>query len=215
MRIAVTGASGVIGRGVVLRLLSAGPRRRRPGPSSARKLAQRSDLRARRHSRRRRGAAGGRGRGGRRALRLGGQPGSGQPVDREVNIGGTANVLDAMAPQRYPPHRVRLVGARLRRRSRRRHAVIGSRPAATGFDARAGQGPRRRDDRGVRCRVGGDPRCGDPRPGCRQLGATSVGFGVLPRAGDSAVAPCRSCTATTRIGFSSARPSTRASAAGR
>jgi nucleoside-diphosphate-sugar epimerase/phosphohistidine swiveling domain-containing protein len=97
VRIAVTGASGVIGRGVVLRLLSQGHdvvglARHRPEswPSSA-SFVQ-SDIRD---------AAG-----VRRAV-AGAEvvvhcawavnPAADDPVDREINIGGTANVLDAMA----------------------------------------------------------------------------------------------------------------------
>ena len=89
MRIAVTGASGVIGRGVVARLLSQGhdvvglARHRPESWPSAAEFVQ-SDIRD---------AAG-----VRRAV-------AGADVvvhcawaaDSEINIGGTANVLDAMA----------------------------------------------------------------------------------------------------------------------
>ena len=97
MRIAVTGASGVIGRGVVLRLLSAGHdvvglARHRPESWSSEATFVHGDIRDAATVR--------------RAL-AGAEvvvhcawavnPSSGQPVDREVNIGGTANVLDAVA----------------------------------------------------------------------------------------------------------------------
>ncbi|MFZ3320092.1 MAG: NAD-dependent epimerase/dehydratase family protein [Mycobacterium sp.] len=97
MRIAVTGASGVIGRGVVLRLLSLGhdvvglARHRPESWPSAASFVQ-SDIRD---------AAG-------VQLAVAGtevvvhcawavNPGADHPVDREINIGGTGNVLDAMA----------------------------------------------------------------------------------------------------------------------
>ena len=97
MRIAVTGASGVIGRGVVLRLLSLGhdvvglARRRPESWPSAASFVQ-SDIRD---------AAG-----VQRAVAgtevvvhcaWAVNPGADHPVDREINIGGTGNVLDAMA----------------------------------------------------------------------------------------------------------------------
>ncbi len=97
MRIAVTGASGVIGRGVVLRLLSLGhdvvglARNRPESWPSAASFVQ-SDIRD---------AAG-----VRRAV-AGAEvvvhcawavnPAADHPADREINIGGTGNVLDAMA----------------------------------------------------------------------------------------------------------------------
>ncbi|MGB7165962.1 MAG: NAD-dependent epimerase/dehydratase family protein [Mycobacterium sp.] len=97
MRIAVTGASGVIGRGVVLRLLSLGhdvvglARHRPESWPSAASFVQ-SDIRD---------AAG-----VQRAVAgtevvvhcaWAVNPGADHPVDREINIGGTGNVLDAMA----------------------------------------------------------------------------------------------------------------------
>ena len=97
MRIAVTGASGVIGRGVVVRLLSQGhdvvglDRHRPQSWPSAATFVQ-SDIRD---------AAG-----VRRAV-AGAEvvahcawavsPGADQPVNREINIDGTGNVLDAMS----------------------------------------------------------------------------------------------------------------------
>ena len=95
MRIAVTGASGVIGRGVVLRLLSAGHdvvglARHRPESWPSEATFVQGDIRD--------AAA------VRRAL-AGAEvvvhcawavnPASGQASDREINIGGTGNVLDA------------------------------------------------------------------------------------------------------------------------
>jgi nucleoside-diphosphate-sugar epimerase/phosphohistidine swiveling domain-containing protein len=97
VRIAVTGASGVIGRGVVLRLLSAGHdviglarHRLESWPSEA--TFVQGDIRDAATVQR---------------VVAGAEvvvhcawavnPSSGQPVDREVNIGGTANVLDAVA----------------------------------------------------------------------------------------------------------------------
>ena len=97
MRIAVTGASGVIGRGVVLRLLSAGHdvvglARHRPESWPSEATFVQGDIRD--------AAA------VRRAL-AGAEvvvhcawavnPASGQSSDREINVGGTGNVLDAMA----------------------------------------------------------------------------------------------------------------------
>jgi nucleoside-diphosphate-sugar epimerase/phosphohistidine swiveling domain-containing protein len=97
VRIAVTGASGVIGRGVVLRLLSLGHdvvglgRHRPESWPSAASFVQ-SDIRD---------AAG-----VQRAVAgtevvvhcaWAVNPGADHPVDREINIGGTGNVLDAMA----------------------------------------------------------------------------------------------------------------------
>jgi nucleoside-diphosphate-sugar epimerase/phosphohistidine swiveling domain-containing protein len=97
VRIAVTGASGVIGRGVVVRLLSQGhdvvglDRHRPQSWPSAAAFVQ-SDIRD---------AAG-----VRRAV-AGAEvvahcawavsPGADQPVNREINIDGTGNVLDAMS----------------------------------------------------------------------------------------------------------------------
>jgi nucleoside-diphosphate-sugar epimerase/phosphohistidine swiveling domain-containing protein len=97
MRIAVTGASGVVGRGVVLRLLSAGHdvvglARRRPESWPSEAAFVPGDIRDAatvRHA-------------------LAGaevvvhcawavNPASGQPADHDVNIGGTGNVLDAAA----------------------------------------------------------------------------------------------------------------------
>jgi nucleoside-diphosphate-sugar epimerase/phosphohistidine swiveling domain-containing protein len=97
MRIAVTGAGGVVGRGVVLRLLSAGHdvvglARRQPESWPSEATFVQGDVRD--------AAA------VRRAV-AGAQvvvhcawapnPVSDQPTDHEVNIGGTGNVLDAVA----------------------------------------------------------------------------------------------------------------------
>ena len=97
MRIAVTGASGVIGRGVVVRLLSQGHdvvglARHRPQSWPSAATFVQSDIRD---------AAG-----VRRAV-AGAEviahcawavnPGADQPVNREINIDGTGNVLDAMS----------------------------------------------------------------------------------------------------------------------
>jgi nucleoside-diphosphate-sugar epimerase/phosphohistidine swiveling domain-containing protein len=97
VRIAVTGASGVIGRGVVLRLLSLGHdvvglARHRPESWPSAATFVQCDIRD---------AAG-----VQRAVAgtevvvhcaWAVNPGADHPVDREINIGGTGNVLDAMA----------------------------------------------------------------------------------------------------------------------
>jgi nucleoside-diphosphate-sugar epimerase/phosphohistidine swiveling domain-containing protein len=95
MRIAVTGAGGVVGRGIVLRLLSAGHdvvglARRQPESWPSEATFVQGDIRDLAAVRR----------------AVAGadvvvhcawtpNPASGQPGDHEVNIGGTANVLDA------------------------------------------------------------------------------------------------------------------------
>ena len=96
MRIAVTGAGGVVGRGVVLRLLSAGHDvvglgRRQPESWPGGATFVEGDIRDAAVVRR---AVGGAEVVVHCAWTL--NPASGQRSDREVNIGGTANVLDAM-----------------------------------------------------------------------------------------------------------------------
>jgi nucleoside-diphosphate-sugar epimerase/phosphohistidine swiveling domain-containing protein len=97
VRIAVTGAGGVIGRGVVLRLLSAGHEvvglaRHRPESWPSAATFVQGDIRD--------AAAVGRAVAGADVVvhcAWAVNPGSGHPADREVNLGGTANVLDAVA----------------------------------------------------------------------------------------------------------------------
>jgi nucleoside-diphosphate-sugar epimerase/phosphohistidine swiveling domain-containing protein len=96
VRIAVTGAGGVIGRGVVLRLLSAGHdvvglARLRPESWPSAATFVQGDVRD--------AAAVQRAVAGADVVvhcAWAVNPGSGQPADREVNIGGTANVVDAV-----------------------------------------------------------------------------------------------------------------------
>ncbi len=123
MRIAVTGAGGVIGRGVVLRLLSAGHdvvglARRQPESWPSEATFVQGDIRDAAAVRR---AVAGAEVVVHCAWAL--NPASSQPGDHEVNIGGTVNVLDAAGSQRDPSHRLRLVGPRLWHRHRRRAAV--------------------------------------------------------------------------------------------
>ena len=97
VRIAVTGASGVLGRGLAARLLSqghdvAGIARHRP-----RKLAEHSRVRHRRYPRRAARRARRRRRGCRRTLRLGEESWTDERISEQVNFQGTQNVLDAMA----------------------------------------------------------------------------------------------------------------------
>jgi len=97
VRIAVTGASGVIGRGVVLRLLSTGHdvvglARHRPESWPSEATFVQGDIRD--------AATVQRAVAGAEVVvhcAWAVNPSSGQPVDREVNIGGTGNVLDAVA----------------------------------------------------------------------------------------------------------------------
>ncbi len=96
MRIAVTGAGGVVGRGVVLRLLSAGHDvvglgRRQPESWPGGATFVEGDIRDAAVVRR---AVGGTEVVVHCAWTL--NPASGRQSDREVNIGGTANVLDAV-----------------------------------------------------------------------------------------------------------------------
>ena len=174
MRIAVTGASGVIGRGVVARLLSQGHdvvglARRRPESWSSSADFVQTDIRD---------AAG-----VRRAV-------AGTDVvvhcawavdNREINIGGTANVLDAIA------------------HSGTRRIVFASSAHVYGADqgngppilesdrlnpvsaGRAGQSPGRKDAGRFGRGMGGDPLGGHPRQRCRQLGAPGVGCPAFPR----------------------------------
>ena len=96
MRIAVTGASGVIGRGVVLRLLSAGHDvvglaldRPESWPSEA--TFVQGDIRD--------AATVQQALAGAEVVvhcAWAVNPSSGQPADREVNLGGTGNVVDAV-----------------------------------------------------------------------------------------------------------------------
>ena len=96
MRIAVTGAGGVVGRGIVLRLLSAGHdvvglARRQPESWPSEATFVQGDIRDAAAVRR---AVAGAEVVVHCAWAL--NPASGQPSDHEVNIGGTVNVLDAV-----------------------------------------------------------------------------------------------------------------------
>jgi nucleoside-diphosphate-sugar epimerase/phosphohistidine swiveling domain-containing protein len=97
VRIAVTGASGVIGRGVVVRLLSSGHdvvglARHRPESWPSEATFVHGDIRDPATVRR---AVAGAEVVVHCAWAV--NPSSGQPVDRQINIGGTANVVDAVA----------------------------------------------------------------------------------------------------------------------
>ncbi len=97
MRIAVTGASGVVGRGVVLRLLSAGHdvvglARRQPESWPSAASFVHGDIRDEAAVRR---AVAGAEVVVHCAWAV--NPASGRPGDHEVNLGGTANVLDAVS----------------------------------------------------------------------------------------------------------------------
>src|ERR1700761_2187629 len=97
MRIAVTGASGVVGRGVVPRLLSQGHEvvglaRRRPESWPSAATFVQSDIRDAAGVRQ---AVAGANVVVHCAWAL--DPAANGPDHREINVGGTANVLDAMA----------------------------------------------------------------------------------------------------------------------
>ena len=214
MRIAVTGASGVIGRGVVARLLSRGHdvvglARHRPEswPSSADFV--KSDIRD---------VAG-----VRRAVAgtdvvvhcaWAVDPAAAHSVRREINIGGTANVLDAMA------------------QSGTRRIVFASSAHVYGAD-QGGTPPLSEADRL-------NPVSAEGRDKARveeMLAASGAEWVAIRSAAilgrgvdnwvrralaaplfpdiDGPVAGCRSCTATTCIGFSSRPSSIPASAVGR
>ena len=179
MRIVVTGASGVVGRGVVLRLLSQGhdvvgvARRRLESWPSAASFVQ-GDIRDAATVRQ---AVSGAHVVVHCAWAV--DPAADDPGSREINVGGTANVLDVMS--RTGTRRIVLASSS--------HVYGIDRGEALSEDAqlhpvsapRVGQGPRRRDGCRVRCAMGGDPFGRDPRPGRGQLGATGVVVGAAPR----------------------------------
>ena len=201
VRIAVTGASGVLGRGLAARLLSqghdvAGIARHRPEswPSAADFVA--ADIRDAAAVRR---AVAGADVVAHCAWAT--SPGYDSQISHLVNIGGTRNVLDAMAETGSG----RIVFASSA------HVYGAGDAPKTERDApesdlrrRRAQGPGRTDARGLGCRMGRDSLRADPRQKRRQLGAPAAGISRRSRGGRASAAS-RSSTSTTRFGYSTAR----------
>ena len=114
-------------------------------------------------------------------------------ISHQVNVGGTRNVLDAMAETGTG----RIVFASSQSTAARAAEDAEHRTSQTRVEADAG---------GLRDRLGRDPFRARPRPKRRQLGAPLLALPVFPdgRAGR----PCRSFTSTTRCGCQSARSGT-------
>ena len=176
VRIAVTGASGVLGRGIVARLLSQGhdvvglARHRPESWPSAADFVQ-GDIRDAAAVKR---AVAGADVVAHCAWVV--SPGADDQRNHHVNIGGTANVLEAMAQ----------TGSRRIVFASSAHVYGGADAPKTEHDARTRYPRTACTRRGLnRCwptrrRMGRDPLRTHPRPKCRQLVASTVGLPVFP-----------------------------------
>ena len=176
VRIAVTGAGGVLGRGLAARLLSQGHdvvgiARHRPEswPSAA-------DFRRSRHPRRRRGQTRRRRRGRRRALRMGEDSRTRQRSPPDQHRRDRATSLDAMAETGSR----RIVFASSAHVYGARRADRPSTRPRTRIMPKAGSKPGSNRCSRHRRRMGRDPLCADPGPRRRQLGAPTAGATGVP-----------------------------------